>query len=67
MVRIDLERIARVNVGHIIICDGRIDAAVARNGAEMIQAASHCATATVTHYGDRLTTIDTLPISDLQH
>ena len=52
---------------YIIICNGRIEVAVSKNGMEMMRAASRCATALVTYYGDKLTTIDTLPISDLQH
>lgn len=52
---------------YIIICQGRIDVALAKNGFEMIQAASRGAVALVTYYGDRLTDEDTKPISDLQH
>lgn len=52
---------------YIILCDGRINVAVAKNGMEMIQAASRTAKELTTHYGDNLTMVDTLPISDLQH
>lgn len=52
---------------YIIICAGRIDVALAKNGFEMIRAASHCAASLVTYYGDHLTDEDTKPISDLQH
>lgn len=46
---------------YIIVCNGRIDVAVSKNGFEMMQSASRAATALVTYYGDRLTAIDTLP------
>lgn len=52
---------------YIIICNGRIDIGVAKNGFEMIRAASRAATDLVSYYGDKLTASDTLPISDLQH
>lgn len=52
---------------YIIICNGRIEAAVAQNGFQAIRAASNCAAALVTYYGDRLTYEDTRPISKLQH
>jgi len=52
---------------YIIICDGRINLALAKNGFEMIRAASRAATNLVTHYGDKVTNADTKPISDLQH
>lgn len=52
---------------YIIICQGRIDVALAKNGFEMIQAASRTAANLVTYYGDKLTNADTRPISDLQH
>lgn len=52
---------------YIIICAGRIDVALAKNGFEMVQAASHAAATLVTYFGDRLTYADTRPISDLQH
>lgn len=51
----------------IITCNGRIDLALAKNGFEMIQAASRAATALVVFYGDRVTDADTKPISELQH
>ena len=52
---------------YIIICDGRIGVAVARDPLGRIQAASNCAAALVTYYGDRLGLADTEPISNLQH
>lgn len=52
---------------YIIICQGRIDVALAKNGFEMIQAASRCAANLVTYYGEKLSNADTRPISDLQH
>lgn len=52
---------------YIIICNGRIDLAAARNNIEMIQAASRAATSLVSYYGDKLTYTDTKPISKLQH
>src|ERR1043165_5145169 len=52
---------------YIIICDGRIDLAIAKNGFEMIRAASRTATNLVTYYGEQVTNADTKPISDLQH
>lgn len=52
---------------YIIICAGRIEAALAPNGFQVIRAASNCAAALVTYYGDRLTYEDTKPISKLQH
>lgn len=54
-------------IARIIICNGRIDLALAKNGFEMIRAASRAATALVAYYGKRLTYVDTKPISDLQH
>ena len=50
-----------------IICNGRIDLALAKNGFEMIRAASRAATNLVTYYGDRVSYADTKAISDLQH
>jgi len=52
---------------YIIICNGRIAAALASSGFEMIRAASQAATNLVTYYGDRAGLTDTLPISELQH
>lgn len=52
---------------YIIICNGRIDLALAKNGFEMIQAASRTATALVVYYGDKVSYADTKAISDLQH
>lgn len=52
---------------YIIICDGRINVALAKNGYEMIRAASAAATALTSSYGDRLSEADALPISKLQH
>lgn len=52
---------------YIIICQGRIDLLVAKNGMERILAASRAAAALVTYYGDKLTDQDTFPISGLQH
>lgn len=52
---------------YIIICAGRIEAALAPNGFQVIRAASNCAAALVTYYGERLTHEDTQPISKLQH
>lgn len=52
---------------YIIICNGRIESALAPNGYQMIRAASNCATALVAYYGERLTYADTKPISELQH
>lgn len=54
-------------VGNIIIRNGRIEVAVSKNGMEMICAASRTAAALVTHYGDKVTAVDTLPIADVQH
>lgn len=54
-------------VPYIIICAGRIEAALAPNGFQTIRAASNCAASLVTYYGDRLTYEDTKPISKLQH
>lgn len=56
----------KAHEGNIIICNGRIDVAVSRNGMEMIRAASRCAVDLLTYYRGRLTAIDTLPISDVQ-
>lgn len=52
---------------YIIICNGRIDLAAAKNSTEMIQAASRAATDLVTYYGDKLGSQDAAPITDLQH
>ena len=52
---------------YIIICNGRIDLAAAKNSVEMIQAASETAMRLVSYYGDRLSAADTQPISKLQH
>lgn len=52
---------------YIIICNGRIDVALAKSGFEMIQAASRTATALVSYYGDKVGDADTRPISELQH
>ena len=52
---------------YIIICAGRIDVALAKNGFEMLQAVSRTAANLVTYFGERLTDGDTRPISDLQH
>lgn len=52
---------------YIIICASRIEAALAKNGFEMIQAASRGAADLVSYYGDKLNYADTKPISDLQH
>lgn len=38
---------------YIIICNGRIEMALAKNGFEMIQAASRTATALTVFYGGR--------------
>lgn len=57
----------RSRAPYIIICAGRIDVALAKNGFEMIQAASRAAANLVTYYGERLSLADTQPISDLQH
>lgn len=55
------------NAPYIIICNGRIDVAAAKNTIQLIQAASHTATDLVKYYGDKLTDVDTKPISTLQH
>jgi hypothetical protein len=52
---------------YIIICQGRIDLALATSGFEMIRASSRAAANLVTYYGDKLSYADTRPISDLQH
>lgn len=52
---------------YIIICNGRIELALAKSGFEMIRVASRAATNLVTFYGEQLTDADTRPISDLQH
>jgi len=54
-------------VGNIIIRNGRIEVAVAKNGMEMLHAASRTAAALVAYYGEKLTAADALPISELQH
>lgn len=52
---------------YIIICNGRINLRAARDPLGRIQAASNCAAALVTYYGERCSQEDTQPISDLQH
>lgn len=52
---------------YIIICNGRIDLAASRNGVDRVQAASRAATNLVMYYGERLTAVDTEPISRVQH
>ena len=52
---------------YIIICNGRIELGTSINQFERLRAASRCAAALATYYGDRVTLADTLPISDLQH
>lgn len=61
------ETVGASRAPYIIICNGRIELAVAPNGFQMLRAASNCATALVTYYGQRLTDADTKPISNLQH
>lgn len=52
---------------YIIICNGRINVALAKSGFEMIRSASRTAADLVVYYGDRVTDADTKPISELQH
>jgi hypothetical protein len=52
---------------YIIICSGEINLAAARDALGRMQAASNCAAALVTYYGEKLTLADTQPISELQH
>lgn len=61
------EAVSASRAPYIIICNGRIDVALAKNGFEMIRSASHAAANLVTYYGERLTDADTRPISQLQH
>lgn len=52
---------------YIIICNGRIDLAAAKNGTEAIQAASSAAMRLTSYYGDKVSRADTYAISKLQH
>jgi hypothetical protein len=52
---------------YIIICNGRIELGTAANQFQKLRAASSCAAALVTYYGNRIGLADTLPISELQH
>lgn len=61
------EAVSTSRAPYIIICQGRIEVALTKNGFEMILAASRTAVNLVTYYGDRLTDTDTYPISKLQH
>lgn len=52
---------------YIIICQGRIGVLNAKTDGDKLQAASDCAAALVSYYGEKLTLEQTEPISDLQH